>query len=274
MNEVIIQGHRGCMAMVPENSIEGVCAAFATGAFAVEIDVWLSSDLQPVVVHDPVLSDDEYCLTAGWSRNTVFAQTAQELQKVKFGDPRVRRFSHLPQNTALCQLPTLGELLEHPGVQPDRINIELKSVPEKDGVFQPPPHLYAEVFCEWMVSRGLLPWRIQSFDHRLLNAVLDRHPNWPVHALLNEDWKLTDGFNTLHESIALPAQKSLNRGWCVNASQVSQALVDEAEACNMHLSVYGVNDPATFERLLAMGLTDVISDDPKELLAQLENPTH
>lgn len=272
MNEVIIQGHRGCMAVVPENSIEGVCAAFATGAFAVEIDVWLSSDLQPVVVHDTMLSGDVYCLTAGWSSNEVFAHTAQELQSVKFGDPRVERFSHLPQNTPLCQLPTLGELLDHPGVQPDRINFELKSVPGKDGIFQPRPHQYAEVFSKWISERGLLPWRIQSFDHRLLRAVLERHPNWPIHALIKEDWKLSDGFKALHKCLTLPPERSLQRGWCVEVSLVSQELVDEAEACNMHLSVYGVNDPATFERLLAMGLSDVITDDPKTLLDQLQNP--
>jgi len=45
-------GHRGWPAVAPENSLEGMTAALATGTRWVEFDVQLTSDGVPIVIHD------------------------------------------------------------------------------------------------------------------------------------------------------------------------------------------------------------------------------
>ncbi len=46
-------GHRGNRAHAPENTIESFAQAVAAGADAIELDVHISADGIPVVVHDP-----------------------------------------------------------------------------------------------------------------------------------------------------------------------------------------------------------------------------
>lgn len=50
-----IVGHRGAMALEPENTMRSFRRAERIGVDAVELDVWLSRDGRPVVMHDPVL---------------------------------------------------------------------------------------------------------------------------------------------------------------------------------------------------------------------------
>ncbi|MCC5840597.1 MAG: hypothetical protein JJT96_10765 [Opitutales bacterium] len=47
--------HRGCAARYPENTLHAFTASLADGAEAIELDVHLSADGVPVVIHDPTL---------------------------------------------------------------------------------------------------------------------------------------------------------------------------------------------------------------------------
>ena len=48
----LIIAHRGCPGLAPENTLAGVRAAVEAGADVVEVDVRLSADGVPVIVHD------------------------------------------------------------------------------------------------------------------------------------------------------------------------------------------------------------------------------
>ncbi|MEM1695969.1 MAG: glycerophosphodiester phosphodiesterase family protein [Desulfurococcaceae archaeon] len=50
---VLVIGHRGYPAKYPENTIAAFLGALVHGADGVELDVWLSGDGIPVVIHDP-----------------------------------------------------------------------------------------------------------------------------------------------------------------------------------------------------------------------------
>lgn len=52
-----VYGHRGYAAAYPENSVAGVVAAFAAGAFGVEVDVRRAPDGTLVLSHDPLGPD-------------------------------------------------------------------------------------------------------------------------------------------------------------------------------------------------------------------------
>src|SRR5688572_14978165 len=49
-------GHRGAMGLRPENTLESFDLAFDLGAHMVELDVHLSKDGHPVVIHDDTLA--------------------------------------------------------------------------------------------------------------------------------------------------------------------------------------------------------------------------
>jgi len=48
----VVIGHRGYPVKYPENTIAGFLGAIIAGADGVELDVWLTSDGVPVVIHD------------------------------------------------------------------------------------------------------------------------------------------------------------------------------------------------------------------------------
>jgi glycerophosphoryl diester phosphodiesterase len=51
----VIQGHRGARGLRPENTLPSMEAALDAGATALEIDIHLTADGVPVVIHDPWL---------------------------------------------------------------------------------------------------------------------------------------------------------------------------------------------------------------------------
>ncbi len=72
--------HRGYPLRYPENSIVGIRAALAAGAVAVECDVQLSADHQPMIIHDSDLQR-----TAGVAGD-VRDMTAAELARVEVNE--------------------------------------------------------------------------------------------------------------------------------------------------------------------------------------------
>ena len=53
--ERIVIGHRGAAGLAPENTLDGIEAALAAGADAVEIDVRVTDDGAPILLHDETL---------------------------------------------------------------------------------------------------------------------------------------------------------------------------------------------------------------------------
>jgi glycerophosphoryl diester phosphodiesterase len=116
----LVIGHRGAAADAPENTLESFRLALAQGADALELDVHLSADGVPVVVHDPDLR-----------RTTdrpgrVAALTARELQAAdagaRFTPDRGRTF---PWRGRGLRIPTLDEVLEELADVP--LLVELKT---------------------------------------------------------------------------------------------------------------------------------------------------
>ena len=89
----LVIAHRTCPRDAPENSLAGIRVAHDQGADVVEIDVRLTADAQPVLMHDPTL----------W-RTT---RTARRLDRTTLAG--VRRL-HLRGSGE--RVPTLGEALD------------------------------------------------------------------------------------------------------------------------------------------------------------------
>ncbi len=101
MKHIIVEGHRGYCALYPENTLLSFEKAIELGVDAVEFDVWLSADKQPVLMHDGDTS--RTCGVPGHLRDRTLAEirTLDPCYREKFGD----------QFAGKVQVPTLQELL-------------------------------------------------------------------------------------------------------------------------------------------------------------------
>lgn len=115
----IVIGHRGYPECYPENSLVGVVAAIEAGAGGAEVDVHLSRDGVPVVIHDGSLQR-----TANACGTPIYQLSLAQLQHVSIHEPN--RFG---ERFAPCPLCTLEELCEVYALYAKPLFIELKSDP-------------------------------------------------------------------------------------------------------------------------------------------------
>lgn len=92
--------HRGYALHYPENTLEAIEAALKAGASHVEFDVQLSSDEEPVVIHDSSLQR-----TAG-IEGMVFDLSGEELSRLE-----VNESSRLGNSFEGIRLPTLAQMV-------------------------------------------------------------------------------------------------------------------------------------------------------------------
>ena len=110
----LILGHRGASAYAPENTLTAFRLALEQGADGIELDVTLTADGVPVVIHDDTVDRT----TNG--HGPVRALRLAELKGLEAGYPA--RFG---RQFAGVRIPTLAEVFEACGEQPV-INVELK----------------------------------------------------------------------------------------------------------------------------------------------------
>jgi glycerophosphoryl diester phosphodiesterase len=168
----VLVAHRGHAAVCPENTLPALDSAVEAGARWVEIDVQLTGDGVPVLLHD-----DDLERTSG-RKVSVFSLTAAALAAVCVGEPA--RFG---ERFAGVRVPTLSEfdawLRARPGV---RAFVELKTESIQrfgrgavvDACLQalgPPddrwvPLSYDEAILAVFADRGAerLAWVVREFD--------------------------------------------------------------------------------------------------------------
>ncbi|MHC5231951.1 glycerophosphodiester phosphodiesterase family protein [Brucella sp. LJL56] len=135
---VKIIGHRGGRNLWAENSLAGFRNLLALDVDAVELDVHLSSDGVPVVIHDPLLDRT----TNG--RGPVQAQSAEALGQIVLNDSRGET------------IPTLAAVLDI--FAPTRLELELEIKIDERGVPYPdlPEKIIALAEERGMIDRVFL----------------------------------------------------------------------------------------------------------------------
>ncbi len=138
-------GHRGARQRAPENTIKSFQLAFELGADGVELDVWLSSDNIPVVIHDEDISHR----TNGMGRVTDLPLAT--LQSFDAGEGE--------------HIPTLEEVF-HALSAPAIINVEIKDYRPDCGVEK----LVLALIDKYQAKQRVM---ISSFDADVLRRVRD-----------------------------------------------------------------------------------------------------
>jgi glycerophosphoryl diester phosphodiesterase len=152
---VHVCGHRGYSLHHPENTLPAFEAAKTWGATAVEIDVLLTADAEPVILHDLTLdrTTDGHGFAADLDLGRIRALDA--------GLPFHQRF-------AGTRVPTLAEVLEWAGREDMGIVLEIKEAER--------PDLAVDRVAELLAATGTGDRVIIiSFDHVVLKRAVERH---------------------------------------------------------------------------------------------------
>ena len=225
--DFFIWAHRGAAADAPENTLVAFAAAEAAGADGIELDVHLSRDGVPVVIHDERVERT----TDG--HGAVAELCLAELRRLDAGSWFSPLFSGEP-------IPVLDEVLDWADDRL-RLNIEIKDVRAGRALL--------DLLPRYPRARVL----VSSFDHRLLAELRRRDGNLPL-GFLYEDvgWR-----RVLRRALACGAESLHPR-----EDRVHRPLL---AACKSHgLAVYPwtVDDPGRIRALRRLGIDGFFTNDP------------
>ncbi|MCW3159108.1 glycerophosphodiester phosphodiesterase family protein [Micropruina sonneratiae] len=227
-----IWAHRGASARQPENTIAAFVAAMEAGADGVELDVQLSADGVPVVIHDEKVERTH--AGTGW----VASHTVEQLQAL----PSVLKPKADPLTT---RIPTLAEVLDLLAAGNQRINIELKNS------VKPYKGLEAKVLA--MIAERKLGKRavLSSFNHYSLQRLRER--GWTgelaaIHdGMLREAWRY---FRELDVQAVHPSRHVL----------MVPGYVTRAHRAGFRIRVWTVNKAAQRQRCVRLGVDGIFTD--------------
>lgn len=175
----VIQGHRGCRGLYPENSLPAFQHALDMGVTVLEMDVCLSADGQVYVSHEPYLNPLYASFPDGKpvtdASINLYQKTYSEIKSFDVGSrgnklfpEQVRVATYKP---LLSEVLALGEAFARKSGRKIYYNIEIKSEPAEYGKSQPAT---VKEFADrvWsVISDHISPTSLilQSFDFAVLH---------------------------------------------------------------------------------------------------------
>jgi glycerophosphoryl diester phosphodiesterase len=228
----LIIGHRGASAAAPENTLAAFGLALDQGADGVELDVQLSADGWPVVMHD----DRVDRMTSGTGR--VAELTLAELQRLEMAQGQTP--------------PTLDEVLETFGAQL-LYNIEVKDFGWRDRGLET---AVADLIIAHHLEDYVLVSSFNPLSLRRLRRCLP--PRVPVALIRNAGW-LQYGYFVADGAADHPY-----------FGLVDAAYMAWAKKRGYRVNVWTVDDPAEARRLAALGVHGLITNKPAFIRESLD----
>lgn len=227
-------GHRGAAAYAPENTLESIQTAADMGAKWVEVDVKITSDGVPILMHD----DDLDRTTNG--HGPVASHSYADISSLEAG-------SWFSDSFAGIRIPTLEEVIDVVLERDLGINLEIKPCPgrEKDTA-----EAMLDVLARiWDEPERLL---ISSFSHVSLETALDMAEEWPRGLLLDTEWP--DNWKDLVDYLAV---STVN----LDGRAATREMVEDIIDLEKQVLAYTINDPQLARTLRQWGVDAMFTDD-------------
>ena len=247
INRPWVVAHRGYSGRYPENTASAFEAAIGAGADMIELDVCLTKDRIPVVIHDKTLERT----TDGHGLVSEF--TLSELKKLDAGS----WFSSEFKGEAV---PTLEELLQLVRGKIS-VNIEIK----QDSFESPaPPDAIEFQICELVERLEMVDSvLISSFEHftffRIQRWYRDHGKSTALRIAPLQEVPLS-------EELAFDlCQRQSAYSYNPNENHVTPSLIEVMKAGGFRIFPYTINDEKRMEQLINWGVTGIISDEPELL---------
>lgn len=239
--------HRGASYYAPENTHSAFKLAIEMQAEMIELDISLSKDGIPVVIHDETV--DRTTNAAG----SVSSFTLSELKEMEVGKWFDASFDGE-------HFPTLEEVLAYTKNR-IAVNIEIKQEAVTDvakgGIVDKAVRLVKAAGMGKMVM-------FSSFDYRVMNHLNELAPEIPKAIL----------FDKSQSGALLPSQ--LVEKYQVDAfncshRELSETWIADLKSKGIPFFIYTVNDEALMRELIKKGTKGLFSDKPDVLKSVVEN---
>lgn len=238
---VLVYGHRGAQAYAPMNTLPAFELAAEQGAHGIELDVQLSSDGVPVVIHD---------FTVDATTDGSGAVAAMSLKQLKALDAGAW-FGQAFRGT---RIPTLAEVFEAVG---DRliVNVEIKWFSAEDNGIE---RIVADTIASYAMQERVI---VSSFNPLVLRRFRAIAPHIPLGYLTSAQTmqSVTQPMITMSDFEAQHPYHEI----------IDARRVDWAQESGHILNAWTVNEPERARQLLLMGVQGIITDKPDVILKAL-----
>ncbi|MFC6695256.1 glycerophosphodiester phosphodiesterase [Nocardioides daphniae] len=253
--------HRAGAALGPEQTLGAMEASLTAGATAMEVDVQLTKDAVPVIVHDQTFARTTNVATVfpGREDDPVGTFTWAEVQQLDAG-------SWAGPQWAGEGIPSLDELLTALGGRAHLV-LEVKFWPFNQGTPEERAALRDVLDAELVAGRlgelaGAGKLTVSSFNHEFLQPFAEAHPDVPVGALT-----------------FFPPSATQVAQWATWAEEIHGQFAlttwqdtTAARAAGLTTSVWTLATPDQYRVALASGAEALITDNPGLLASVLEPP--
>lgn len=246
-DDFVVIAHRGASEYAPENTHSAFQLAIDMKAEMMELDVSLSKDGIPVVIHDETV--DRTTEASGLVSNF----TLEELRQLETGAWFSDKFAGEP-------FPTLAEVLAY---TKDKIavNIEIKT----EAVTNDAKGGIVEKSLEIVKAEGLENQVIfSSFDYRVMKHLEELAPEISK-AILYE--KSQSGNKKPSELVREYSVDAFN----CSHKQLSDTWVEDLTSNKIPFFIYTVNDESKMKEVISKGASGIFSDKPDVLKEVVEN---
>ena len=234
----LVIAHRGDSAHQPENTLLAFTEAEDAGADAVELDVRLTADGVPVVMHDP----DVGAVTDG--RGAVHELTLEQIKELDAGRGE--------------RVPTLEEVAASVGIG---LDVEIKNVPGEEAFDSPEEAALLATLGALDASGFAHPLLISSFNWLTLERCRELRPEietgFLTVAAIDPRASLSYARDSGHRWILPQAPAILESG---------PAVIEEAHASGVRVGTWTVDDTDVAMSLFEMGVDAVATNDPGALV--------
>jgi glycerophosphoryl diester phosphodiesterase len=236
----LVVAHRGASSAYPENTLASFQGAVDAGADIVELDVRLTADNQAVILHDL----DVAATTDG--SGAVHTLTLADVKRLDASGGRGPR----------VEVPTLREALEFLSGRAG-IDIEIKNLPGEPSFDSPREGAVLEAVRLLRETKFRGAVLISSFNWLTIERARELDPSIPTGLLTTAD---------VDPGAALEYAKGHGHTYLLpQASAVLEAgerFLAAAHAGGTLVGTWTVDDPLTIERLFAMGVDAIATNDP------------
>lgn len=243
----LIVAHRGASSTHPENTLPAFDAAIALGAHAIELDVRLSADGVPVVMHDA----DVARTTDG--TGLVHELTSDQLAALNAGTAEEP-----------TPVPRLAEVLVLASGRAG-VAVEIKNNPGDPG-FQLDGERVVELALAEVDRAGFAgPVLLLSFNPRSIDRARSIAPDVATGFLTTD---LVDPREALAHVVRaghdfyLPGSRAL--------LPAGEGFVDEAHRAGVRVGTWTIDDPALIRQIIGWGVDAVATNDPALGVTALE----
>ena len=251
----LIIAHRGASAIAPENTLAAFTLALESGADGVELDVRLSGDGVPVVIHDSNLRRTGLC------EGVVSEMTSKELGRTSVGDwfnrahPRLARDEYGREG-----VPTLDQVLNFfkTRIQPNNsvIYVEMKADKTREENVELPASVVHLTNRHELRDRVI----VVSFNLKALAQIKQLDPSLRTGSLFEPKRsaaKMLTGHRLIAAAVDCGADEIL-----LHHLMATRRLIRLAADRRLRPVVWTVDDPKWSSRALRLGIHGLITDNP------------